>query len=213
MHPAALCNLKVSFVSPRNSWISWISLPELLFFHTHTLIHSACCPKGKKVLCVCRKALSNCVLFWYFLSCTPGKHIKSPAKFQEPLLTAWPPEVCPNISCHHGDWRTMFLHTFLHKLFQLAWKLGKILSFFSPFFIVKCSRKELKKTTKDIYCGRVWLWRIWSVWVDVSSLPVPYPSKCLHGRVSSCTTMNVCCQTAAFGCLLRSFVEIWFLWL
>lgn len=58
---------------------------------------------GKRSPACSGKRSRNHVLFLGFLSCAPGKYIKVPAKFQRPLLTAWPAEVRLNTSHRHGD--------------------------------------------------------------------------------------------------------------
>lgn len=69
------------------------SKAEILFFYACTL-HSSITKIGKCFV-VCRKALSNRVLFSYF---PPGR-----SYLQKQLLIAWPFGVCTNITCRHGD--------------------------------------------------------------------------------------------------------------
>lgn len=69
----------------------------LLVFHTHALSHIPCCPNGKMFSVYAGRDYITMYCFFYnFFHAPHGKRIKSPAKFQKPLVMAWRIEVCPS---------------------------------------------------------------------------------------------------------------------
>lgn len=141
MHHATFCSLDMYHVSPRNSWVSWISLPEQKW---SCFPYPCPCPhcllsKGKVFAVYAGRDLVTMYCFFFIFSHAPhGKQIKSPAKFQKPLLMARPAEVCPGISCHHGDCRTTFLQSVLDMQRCFSWpgNLDRFCVVIYFFFIV-----------------------------------------------------------------------------
>lgn len=130
------------YESCQNSWISWISLPEQIGSCFPYPCPSPHCLllKRENVFCVCRKGLSNHVLFLYFLSCAPWKAHKTTRQIPGTIthgLASW------GVSGHFlSPWRLEddVLAVFLrHAQFcQRAWKLGFVVLYF--LLVCQCAK-------------------------------------------------------------------------
>lgn len=114
LHHAAFCSLEMYYKSP-SELLDFLNLPswaKSVLFSIPMPLSTLPVVQRENVFWICRKRLSNHILFFFIFSHAPhGKHIKPPAKFLQPLLMTWPVEVCSHTSCHHGDGR--FLHSCL----------------------------------------------------------------------------------------------------